>query len=92
MAQPKFTLVSLKFARDFLKTVTIIICSLAVLQLNSDSSEDFLCLHLHIIIRLCFNKSTESIITMHIISRGRIKHFDISVISTWRNILGLDTY
>jgi len=40
MAQPKFKLVSLKFARDFLKTVTIIICSLVVLQLNNDFSEE----------------------------------------------------
>jgi len=33
-------LVSLKFAWDFLKILTIIICSLAVLQLNSDISEE----------------------------------------------------
>jgi len=31
-----------------------------------------LCLHLHITIRLCFNKCTESSITISIISRGRI--------------------
>ena len=40
MAQPKYTLVSLKFALHFLKTVTIIICSLVVLQLSSDISEE----------------------------------------------------
>jgi hypothetical protein len=39
LAQPQFTPVSLNFLCDFLKTLTISIRSLVVLQLNNDISE-----------------------------------------------------